>query len=159
MGVASENGGEVDGTRALRSVEAPDGFGAKRIHIHCFRAVAPAGGDGKREADILLGKEMIGRGGLRSAPDTPFGYDALEWGTVSVTNGGGDTFRGGLGQSEGLVFEGLADASQTPIDSGTDPDRDFWNGCAHILIVGFGLCFVILFFGQPMGEVTQVFSF
>ena len=45
--VSGEGCGEIDCAGALGAVEAPDGFGQVRVHVHRFRAVAPAGGDGE----------------------------------------------------------------------------------------------------------------
>ena len=52
-----------------------------------------------------------------------------------MADGGGYKFGGGLGEGEGLVFEGLTDASETTVDGGADADFDFMIGTAHKGIV------------------------
>ncbi len=78
MGVTSEDGGEVNGAGAFRSIKAPDGFWAKRIHVHGFGSVTPAGGDGEGKSDIFAGEEGIGRGRFGCSADALVGNDAFE---------------------------------------------------------------------------------
>ena len=47
----------------------------------------------------------------------------------------GDKLGGGLGEGEGLVFEGLTDSSKAAVDGGADADFDFMIGTAHKGIV------------------------
>ncbi len=48
---------------------------------------------------------------------------------------GGDKLGGSLGEGEGLVFEGFANASETTIDGGADTKFGFMIGTAHKGIV------------------------
>ena len=50
----------------------------------------------------------------------------------------GDKLGGGLGEGEGLVFEGFTDAPETTIDGGADADFNFMIGNAHKGIVDGG---------------------
>ncbi len=45
--VPGQDGGQIDGPRPLRAVKAPYGLGQQRVHVHRFRAVAPAGRNGE----------------------------------------------------------------------------------------------------------------
>jgi hypothetical protein len=47
-----------------------------------------------------------------------------------------DKLGGGLGEGEGLVFEGFTDASQTAIDGGSDAHFGFMIGNAHLSKIG-----------------------
>ena len=62
LGMSSQHGSQIDGTRALRSVEAPDGLRIGGVHVHRLRAVAPArrNGDGTSHT---LALELLGTGG------------------------------------------------------------------------------------------------
>jgi hypothetical protein len=55
-----------------------------------------------------------------------------------VAEGRGDKLGGSLGEGEGLVFEGFANASETTIDGGADTDFNFMIGNAHKGIVDGG---------------------
>ena len=77
LGMCSEHCSQIDGTRALRSVESPHSLRVVRVHIHRLRAVAPAGGhsDGTSHA---LALELLGTGRtLSHTADGAVGNDAL----------------------------------------------------------------------------------
>ena len=135
MGVAGENGGEVDGARAFRSVEAPNGFRAERIHVHRFGAVAPAGGYGEGETDRFAGKERVGGRGFGGSTDTLIGDDTFQNRAVSVADRRRDKFGGGFSEGESLIFKGFTDSSKAAVDGGADADFDFMIGTAHKGIV------------------------
>ena len=52
-----------------------------------------------------------------------------------MVKGRRNKFGGGLGEGEGLVFEGLTDSSKAAVDGGADADFDFMIGTAHKGIV------------------------
>ena len=77
LGVPGQHGGQVDRPRPLSAVETPDGLGQQRIHVHGFRAVAPAGRDGERHAHARSGELLRRPGGLGDAADAGVGDDAF----------------------------------------------------------------------------------
>ena len=53
---------EIDRARALRAVKAPNGLNSQWVKIHRLTAVAPAGRNGQRDADVV-GLEFVRAGG------------------------------------------------------------------------------------------------
>jgi hypothetical protein len=92
-----------------------------RVHVHGFGAVAPAGGDGQRDAHAFAA-ELVGAGrGLGDAADGAVGDDAFDGRAVVVAQLGADQRGDGLRHVHGLVFEGLADAARRPSMVGRMP--------------------------------------
>ena len=69
-----------------------------------------------------------------------------------------DKFGGGLGESEGLAFEGFADASQTAIDGGSDTHFGFMIGNAHKGIVDGGACLRLARYERSKPHFGQIKS-
>ena len=62
LGVGGQNGSKINSTRALGSVESPDGFDGHGIHIHGLSAITPAWGDCDGDINTFF-FEIIGAGG------------------------------------------------------------------------------------------------
>ena len=82
--VRGEHGSQVDGSRALRAVEAPYGLGVVGIHVHGLRAVAPAGSHGDGGAHALALKLLGAGGALGHAPYRGVGDDTLHGTAVAI---------------------------------------------------------------------------
>ena len=133
LGVAGEGGGEVDGARALGAVEAPDRVRHGRVHVGGLGAVAPAGGDGEGEADVVL-LELLGAGlGLVHAADGRVGDDALDGGAVGVAEVLREELGDPLSHAHRLLFEALTDAAATTVDGRADSDTRVISHYSQIL--------------------------
>ena len=67
--VGGRDRGQIDRAGSFGAVEAPDGLGQMRVHVHGLGAVAPAGRHGQRDADAFAA-ELLGAGrGLGHAAD------------------------------------------------------------------------------------------
>jgi len=113
---------QINRARPLGAVEAPDGLGHERVHVHRLGAVAPAGGHGDREADAGAG-EFVGRAGrLGHAADAGVGDHALDRLAAAVPQVGAQKFRGGLRQAHRRALQRLANAATAPVDRGANAD-------------------------------------
>lgn len=122
LGVGGEHGSEVNRTWTLGAIESPNSFGCKRVGIHRLRPIAPARGDGERNAHILAA-EFVGAGsGFADAADACIGNHALHWLASRVAKFGGQKRNRVLGHGHGLFFEGLANAAEAAINGRTDAD-------------------------------------
>ena len=132
--VAGERRGQVDRAGALGAVEAPDGVRHGAVHVDGLCAVAPAGGDAQRQADVL-GLELRGGGlGLGRAADGGVGDDHLDGAAVGVAELGLVQRGDALGHVHRLVLEALADAAAPAVDDGPDADlRVVGHGEEHLL--------------------------
>ena len=122
LGMRSKDCGKVDRARPLRPVESPDGFRAERIHVHRFRAVAPARRDGDGEAHALALEEVRGLRRLNDPADTAGRNDALCGPPIRVSQVRADQFRRRAGHPHGLVLQRLADPAAPAIDRRSDAD-------------------------------------
>ena len=131
--VGSQYGSQIDGTRALRSVEAPYGLRIVGVHVHGLRAVAPARGDGDGRADALA-LELLGAGGaLGNAANGRIGNHALNDASVAIAQVALNQVLYCLCQVHGLLFKTLADATLTTINRGAN--TNFRIVFAHIALV------------------------
>ena len=118
--VARKRRGEVDGSRTLRAVEAPDGLGHERVHVDGLGAVAPAGGHREDRPDARIA-ELFGRGGsLGHAADGRIGQDALDGGAVLVAQRIVIELRDAARHGHGHLLERFADSVAAAVDDGTD---------------------------------------
>ena len=122
LGVRGEDGGEVDGARPLRAVEAPDRLGRQGVHVHGLGAVAPAGRDGQRDTHALLAEQLGDLGRLVHAADVVVGDHALDRAAVRVAQGAADQLRGTERHVAGLDLERLADPVEAAVDRRADAD-------------------------------------
>ncbi len=135
LGMGGEHRGQIDGAGPFGPVEAPNGLGDQRVHVHRFRAVAPARRDRDREADPRPGELVRGLGRLGHAADARVRDDALHGLAVGVAEVGREEAGYRLRQGHRLAFQRLPDAVAAAIDRGTDADpREIWNGRrCHVL--------------------------
>ena len=126
--------GEIDGSRTLGFVEAPDGFGHQRVHIDGFGAVAPAGRYREDGPNVVVA-EFVGRGGrFGHAADRRVGDDTFDRSAVGIAQLRGVEFRDAQGHAHRHLFEGFADTAAAAVDDRTDTDfrmvchrsDDFW---------------------------------
>ena len=133
LGVGGQHGSQIDGTRPLSSVEAPHGFRVVRIHVHCLRTVAPAGGHGDGGTDTLA-LEFLGAGcTFGHAADGGVGDDTLYGRPVAIAQVALNQVLHCLCQVHGLLFETLTDAALTTVDRRTN--ANLWINFCHIVLV------------------------
>ena len=134
-----ENGGEIDGTRALRTIEAPDSLRVVGVHIHRLRAVTPAAGNGNGRAHSLA-LELFGTGStLAHTTDGGVGDDTLYGTSVAVAQIALYQILNGLGQIHGLLFKTLADTTLTTVNGRADTNLRIV--CLHCLSMFYLLDF------------------
>ncbi|MEN9991533.1 MAG: hypothetical protein RLZZ224_1235 [Verrucomicrobiota bacterium] len=124
LGVTGENSGEVNGAGAFRAIKAPDGFGDRRVHVHGFRAIAPAGSDRERDADAFFTELFRAGGRFCDTADASIRDHAFDGRAIAMTENGADQIGSRASHVHGLRFERLANAAEAAIDGGTNPD--FW---------------------------------
>ena len=122
LGMRREDRGEVDGARSLGPVEPPDSFRSQRVHVHRLGAVAPARGDGDRDAHSGAGELVCGSRCFDHAADRVVRDHALHRCPVRVAQILRQQGRSRAGHRHRLVFEGLADSAPPPIDGRPDSD-------------------------------------
>ena len=120
--VAGERCGEVNGARALRAVEAPDGLRRRRVRFERFRDVAPARRDGERAADVVFLELLVRGGGFGGTADAGVGNDAFHRLAVRVLHVRFDERGGGFRHVHGLFFQRFADAEAAAVNRRTNSD-------------------------------------
>ena len=105
LGVGGENGGKIHCTGTLRAIESPDCLRPCRVHVHCLRAVAPAGCHGNGGTDIVLLEFLCAGRRLGHSSDGGVGNDAFYRRTVPVAQIAADEFGHSIGQCHCLVFQ------------------------------------------------------
>ena len=142
--VGGEHGSQIDGSRALRSVEAPHRLRIVRIHIHRFRAVAPARRHRNRRTDTLALELLSAGGTLGHAANRRVGNHTLHRTSVAVAHIAFNQVFHCLGQGHGLLFQTLAHATLTAVNGGANAN---FRVLVHILL--------ILGFQKSIGKVTK----
>ena len=133
LGMCGKYGSQIDSTRTLCAVEAPNSFGVMRIHVHCLRTVAPARGDGDGRAHTLT-LEFLGTGStLGNTTDGGICNHTLHGRTVAVAQVLGYQLGNSLSQCHCFLFKAFADATLATIDSRTNSDF----GIFHDIVVLF----------------------
>ena len=122
LGMRGQHRGQIHGARTLGAVEAPHGLGGEGVHIHRFRAVAPAGGNGQGHAHVFARKLLRAIGRLLDAANGRIGDDAFHRQTAAMAQVGLQKFLGGAGQAHRLLFERFAHALAAAVDDRTDAD-------------------------------------
>jgi len=128
LGVARQHGGQINRPGPFRAVKTPHGLGNGRRHVHRFRAVAPAGRHRQRDAHTGAGEFFRAGGRFRHPADAGVGDDAFHRLTVGITEGGGNQLGGGFGLRHRLVFQRFADAAETTVNGGANPDFGWGTG-------------------------------
>ena len=130
--MGGEYGSQIYGSRTLRTVKTPHRFRIVRIHIHCFRTVAPARGhgDGRTHTFTL---ELLGTGGTLTHPAyRRIRNDTLHLRAVTVPQVRLDQVLYSLGQIHRFLFQAFTDTALTTVDR--RPDTNFRIVCFHCLI-------------------------
>ena len=122
LGMRGKHGREIDSAWALSAIESPDRFRCERVGIHRLGAVAPAGCDCERNADILAAEFIGARGCFADAADAGIGDHTLHRLAGRMAKFGGQKRGRVLGHGHGLFFEGFADAAEAAINGRTDAD-------------------------------------
>jgi len=130
LAVRGEDCSQVDGPRALRAVQAPDGFGHEGIHVHRLRAVTPAGRDAQRDADALARELGRGHGRFGDASDACIGDHALYRKAVRVAQVLAEQPRCRARHAHRLLFQALPDSPLTGINHRPDPYPRITYCCA-----------------------------
>ena len=120
LSMTGQDGGQINGARTFRTVEAPDGLRIIRVHVHSLGTIAPAGGHGNGGA-YTLALELLGTGrALGHTADGAVGYHTLYRTAVAVLQVGGNQLGHCLGQIHGLFFQTLANTALTTVNGGAD---------------------------------------
>ena len=104
LGVASEHACQIHCTGTFGAVKPPYGLRNLGIKIHRFSAVAPAGSDGKRNANIIVAEFVGAHGRFKTPADSGVGNDALDGRTVGILKIAGNQLGGRLCHLHRLVF-------------------------------------------------------
>ena len=120
-----ENGGEIDGTRALRTIKAPDGLDCHRVHVHGLRPVAPAGRHCQRDGDAFPRELRLTGSRLRDAADGRVRDNHLHRFPVRIAKVLLKELLRGERHSHRLVLQRFPDAEfpPSPVNAGTNSDH------------------------------------
>ena len=141
LGVSCQHCGQIDSTRALRAIEAPDSLRIVGIHVHRLRTIAPARGDSDGRAHTLA-LELFGTGSsLTHTPDSSVRDDTLHWAAIAILQVRLNQLLHGLGQTHRLLFQALTDTSLSSINGRT-------NTNLRIILLHHYFCFSIYKFSN-----------
>ena len=120
--VAGERGGEVNGARAFRAVEAPNRLRERRVRFKRFRDVAPARRNGERASDVVFAELLVRGGGFCGTADRRVGDNAFDRLPVRVRDVRFDERGGGFRHVHGLFFERFANTEAAAVNRRTNSD-------------------------------------
>ena len=143
--VSGQNSCQIDSTGTLGSVEAPHGLGPVRVHVHCFGSVAPARCNRDCGADTFTLEFFGACSRFGNATDCAVGNDTLHRCAVGISEIIGYKFCYCFGKIHGFLFQTLAYASLTPVNSGTDADFRISFHCILIICLVIFIGFLSLF--------------
>ena len=106
--VGSQHGGKVNGAWPFGCIKAPYALNSVGVHIHCFRAVAPAGCNGKGNVNALFFEFGGAGGGLCHSAYRGIRNNNLYGLAVGVFDILSEKVRGGLGHIHSLVLNGFS---------------------------------------------------
>ncbi len=118
--MACKHGCEVDCARTFRAVEAPHGFRPMGMHIHCFRAVTPAGCY-RDCGSHPFAFELPGTGGsFGNASYSAVGNHTFNRCAVGISQVRANQFGNGLGQVHGLILKTFTHAPLASVNGRSD---------------------------------------
>ena len=86
--VSGKHGGEIDRSRALRTVEAPDRLLGERVHVHGFGSITPAGSHAECGSHIQSCEFLCTCGRFGDSADRCVRNDALDRLPVRIPESG-----------------------------------------------------------------------
>ena len=124
LSVRSQHGGQVHRARAFSAVKAPHALDGVAIHVHGFRAVAPAGRHREGDGHAVSAEFFFTGGGLGHAADGGVGDDDLHRFAVGIAQVLFKELRSGSGHIHGLLLQAFAHLQRAAaaVDGGTDAD-------------------------------------
>ncbi|MBA7473949.1 hypothetical protein ES707_09296 [subsurface metagenome] len=138
--MSGQNSCQIDRPRPFGSIEAPDSLWYIRVHIHCFRTIAPARRDRYRNLHSFSGKLCRRFTGFSHPPDTGISDDTFDWQAISMATVFAQKSSHSFSQCHRLVFQRLSYPSPPTINNRTNADfRHISNqsvlGCIHFDIL------------------------
>ena len=143
----SHNGGKIYGAGTLCSVKAPHGLNGFRIQIHRFRAVAPAGCDGKGCNNPLSAERFRATRGFFSTADGAGSDDTANRCAVGIADVLLDEFFCCICHIHGLRFQTFSHAAPAAVDYG--PNTNF--------CVSFHGSFFLSYYSSALAEKSSAF--
>ena len=120
LSMTGQYGSQINGTRTLRSVEAPHSFRIIRIHVHRLGTIAPAGSDGNGRAYAFAFEFFSTSGTFGHTTDGTVGNHTLYGAAVAIFQVTADQLGHSFCQAHGLFFQTLANTALTTVDGRAD---------------------------------------
>ena len=124
LGMRRQDAGEIDGAGTLGAVKAPDGLDGVPVHVHGFRTVAPAGGDGQGNGDAFAAELFLTGGSFSHPADGGVRNDDLYRLAVGIAQVFLKQPGGGTGHVHGLVLQAFPHLQGAPAAVNRRPDAD-----------------------------------
>ena len=102
--MAGEHRGQIDGAWTFCAIEAPDALDCHWIHIHRFRAIAPARRDSQCDINAGLFELICTSGCFCHTTNRGIGNNDLHRLTVRIAEVLLEQFLGGLSHAHGLFL-------------------------------------------------------
>ena len=115
-----QNGSEIHRTRAFRTIETPNSLRPMRVHVHCFRAVAPARCNANRCAHAFALKLSLTSSSFSNATDCSVGNNAFYRCTIGMANISRNQFCHRLCQRHCFFLQTFAHATLTTVNRGAN---------------------------------------